>query len=131
MLIIINQHQLLRVVVLINASVILLITFVIFCEDKASILSLVIYDLIISSIAFFVPKISANTPKIKTNKFFQAIQLNLPNPTSQNVIISMKTGIINPKMQKQKAPIRATNGAILGTAIAKTTAANTIIVLIK
>lgn len=35
------------------------------------------------------------------------------------------TGMINPRMEKQKAPIRPMNGAIVGTRIANTTAAVT------
>lgn len=43
--------------------------------------------------------------------------------------ISQLTGNIRPRMEKQKAPIRPINGAIVGTDTAKTTAAVTKTVL--
>ena len=46
----------------------------------------------------------------------------------QNVIISMKTGISSPRIEKQNAPISPINGEIVGTATASKTAAVTRIV---
>lgn len=40
------------------------------------------------------------------------------------------TGIINPRMEKQSAPIKPTNGAIVGTATANSTVPATKTVLI-
>lgn len=79
------------------------------------------YILTISCMAHLDPKTKANRPKITTITFLIILQLNLPKPLSQKVKTSMNTGISRPRMEKQKAPIRDTNGIMVGTAIAKAT----------
>ena len=79
--------------------------------------------------AFLDPKMRAITPNTNTITFFQMIQLHFPKPCSQYVTISIAMGINRPKMEKQKAPIRPINGAIVGTATANNTAAATKTVL--
>lgn len=76
------------------------------------------YMLMISAMADFDPKMSANIAVIATITFFTSFQLNFPNPLSQNVNISIAIGINKPRIEKQKAPIRDTNGIIVGTATA-------------
>lgn len=81
----------------------------------------VVYIFAISSRLISVPKINANTPKMNTKMFLMMTQLPGPKPISQYVTISMKIGIIRPKMEKQKAPMRPINGPMVGTATASKT----------
>lgn len=68
------------------------------------------------------PKTKAKTPIIEITTFFKATQFPGPNPISQYVTVSMKTGIKSPRIEKQKAPNNPINGAIVGTATASKTA---------
>lgn len=86
------------------------------------------YIAIISSMAAFEPNIKAKKAIIPTIRFLTIFQLYLPNPFSQNVNISIAIGAINPKIEKQKAPINDTNGTMVGTAIAMKTQTNVMIV---
>lgn len=71
------------------------------------------------------PDIAAITPTITIITFLIIIQLHGPKPSSQNVIISITTGIKRPNIVKQTAPINPTNGEIFGTTIASITEAIT------
>lgn len=65
-----------------------------------------------------------------TMRFLNSFQLHFPNPLSQKVNISTAIGINKPRIEKQNAPIRDTNGIMVGTAIAMQTHASVIIVRI-
>lgn len=75
------------------------------------------------------PDIAAIKPTMTIKIFLMRIQLHGPKPSSQNVIISMATGIKRPRIVKQTAPIKPTNGEIVGTTIANITDNTTRIVL--
>lgn len=77
-----------------------------------------VYILTISSMADFDPKIRANVAIRATMTFLTSFHLNLPNPFSWKVNISIAIGTRSPMIEKQKAPIRETNGTIVGTAMA-------------
>lgn len=81
-------------------------------------LSVAEYNLTMSSMADFDPKIKANIAMIPTMKFLMSFQLNFPKPFSWNVSISIAIGARSPTIEKQKAPIRDTNGTMVGTAMA-------------
>lgn len=53
--------------------------------------------------------------------FLKTTQLQGPKPTSQYVTVSMRIGMISPRREKQKAPMRPMNGPIVGTATASNT----------
>ena len=76
----------------------------------------------ISAKALREPSTKAMRPMMQIMTFFTAIQFPGPYPISQNMIISMKTGIKSPKIEKQNAPISPINGPIVGTATASKTA---------
>jgi hypothetical protein len=65
-----------------------------------------------SEMADLDPKMTAIIAVIMMTACLAIFQLNLPNPSSQKVKISMITGHTSPKMEKQNAPIRETNGMI-------------------
>ena len=68
-----------------------------------------------------VPKIIASTPKMRIIIFFTNFQPRKPKPSSQNTIMSIITGNISPRTEKNNAPIIVINGDISGTAIARIT----------
>ena len=68
------------------------------------------------------PNTKAKRPIMQIITFFIATQLNLPNPMSQYVTVSMNTGTRRPRIEKQNAPISPIKGPIVGTATASKTA---------
>ena len=80
-----------------------------------------LYSFIISSMLVYDPKTIARTPNISITMFFQITQLPGPNPMSQYTTNSINTGMLNPRNPKQREPIKAKNGPIVGTATASNT----------